>query len=196
MAKATAYRNGVTDVYRSVATVNSDESTGAVTVEYGPVMVVAGAQAINESPQKGANTVYESNALIRNTQRIASVNIELQTRSMELAEEEKLIYGIEANEDGSFDESPDNTGGSCALGYGYTYTDGSIEAVWNYMCEGSPGDRNGETAGENENTPANTYTFVARSSPEHRYIRRRKMCKDRAEFESFMASVPKPATTA
>lgn len=195
MAKGIAYRNGVTDVYRSNATMNTDES-GKTTVSYGSVEVIAGTQSITESPQTGSNVVYESNVMIRNNQRIAGVNVELQTRSLELEEEEMLIYGIAANEDGSFDEGPDNTGGSCAIGFGKTFTDGSVEGVWYYMCEGSAGDSSIETATENENTPANTYTFGARPSPEHGYIRRRKMCRDMAEFEAFMASVPDPGTAA
>ncbi len=186
MSKETAYRCGVRDLYVSHITAGED---GKLT--YGAPYVLGGTASVGVSYVYGENKVYESDVMVRNKRRMTGINVNYSSRSVALEEQMKLFMGSTAATAaaGDFEESPDDEASPVAVGWAAPRTDGSFLCTWVYYATCSQGDETYETSTENENTPADSFTFAGIPSPETRKIRRRKVCKDEAEMKTFFASV-------
>mgnify|MGYP001266346250 CR=1 FL=1 len=198
MGKSTAFKCGVTDSW--VAPITETITGGVSAITYGAPEVFGGTATVAVSPQKGENKVYESDRLVRNVNRIASYKIDVDSRSVAPATEEKYIRGIAApgtsaasNEE--YEEDPlTNTPANCAYGYAHRRTDGKYDAYWYYYTTPSANDISQDSAADAENTPASKYTFDAMPSPETGKIRRRAICANAAALATFFGSVL-PATS-
>ncbi len=186
MAKSTAYRCGVRDMYVSHITVGED---GKLT--YGAPYVVGGTASVGVTYTSGENKVYESDVIIRDKRRITGATVNYASRSVPLEEQMKLFMGEAAATAaaGDYEEGPDDAASPVAIGWAAPRTDGSSLCTWMYYATCSQGDETYETATENENTPTDSFNFACIPSPETRKLRRRKVCKTEAEVTQFFASV-------
>jgi len=198
MGKSTAFKCGVTDSY--VAPITETMVDGVIAIAYGTPEVFGGTATVAISPQKGENKVYESDMLVRAVNRISSYKIDVDSRSVLPATEEKYIRGINSpgtssasNEE--YEEDPiENMPANCAYGYAHRRTDGKYDAYWYYYVTPSANDISQDTAADAENTPASKYTFDAMPSPATGKIRRRAICANATALAEFFSSVL-PATS-
>lgn len=198
MAKKTAYKCGVTDTY--VAPLTEVITDGVSAISYGTPEVFGGTATASASPQKGENKVYESDSLVRHSNLVSAYNVEVDSRSVSMATEEKYIRGIASAATSSasneeYEEDPlTNVPPNCALGFAERYTDGTYIGYWYYYGKLSPNDESQDSAAESENTPASKYTYSALRSPATGKIRRRAKLANAAAVATFFSSVL-PATS-
>lgn len=187
MAKSKDIRIGVTDLYAAVATLNEEENT----VSYAEPKVIGGTASIGVTQNKAENPVYESDVMIRNNSRISSATINYRSRTVNLADEMELLYGVTAASDGEYEDGPSDLPKNCAIGWAAKRSDGGYLCVWYYWCTGSKGDESYETATDSETTPEDNYDFTAMPSPATGKMRRRKIVANEVEKNAFFASVLK-----
>ena len=190
MVKTNVMRTGVTDFW--VADATYDQEAGKVT--YGTPRVIGGTASVAVSQTKGENKVYESNVMIRNNSRVSGVNINYKSRTVDMAEEMKILHKLNAATDGDYEDGPDDIPANVAVGWAASLSNGGYKCVWYYWCTGSKGDESYDTATDSETTPEDSYDFAAMPSPvpaaDGKYkMRRRKICKDETEMKAFFASV-------
>lgn len=185
MAISKIMRRNVTDFYFAKRTATEGE-TPAVT--FTPKAICHTAN-VSVSPQKGENKVWESGALIRNSNRVGSYNIDVESRTVSSADEMEIMYGkTGAGSDYEIDNAADDPIDG-AVGFAYEYTDGSYDAYWYYNCTPSPGDESQESATESENTPTRKLSFVAMRCPILGKTFRMAHCADKTALAAFFASV-------
>lgn len=181
---ARSMRVGVRDLFVAKATIGEDNK-----VTYDTPKAVGGTASVSVTENRGENKVYESDVLIRDRKRLSGATISYKSRTVALADEIDMIYGTEAETDGSFDIGVDEEPTFLAVGWYDPMSDGKWRCVWYYYCSGSKTDENHETATENETTPEDTYEFAAVPRPDTRKLKRIKICADESERDAFMASV-------
>lgn len=185
MGKATIMKVGVTDAYVATATVGEN---GVMT--YGTPEVYGGTASISVSQTTGNNTVYESDVMIRNNNRISGANITYNSRTVNMDEEMKILYGKTASGSSKeFEDGPDDLAPTVAFGFAAKMSDGSYKCYWYYNCTGSKGDESFETATDTESSPEDSYTFAAMPATDTGKLRRRKLCANETEMRAFFASV-------
>lgn len=187
MSKSSAIKTGVTDFYVAVAT----ENNGAVT--YGTPKVIGGTARVGTSMTRGENRVYESDQLIRNTNRASGATITYESRTVSMEDEMEILHGLAATQDGEYEDGPDDLPKNVAVGWAKHMSDGSYKCVWYYWCTGSKGDESDETATDTESTGTETYEFAAMPSPDGGKLRRRAVCENETAMQAFFASVKKSA---
>lgn len=181
---------GVTDLYVAKATYT--EETGKVT--YDTPRVFGGTATVSASVNKNANKIYESDELIRNRNRISDVDITYTSRTVDLASEMEVMYGLADGESNDYTIGPDDVPEHWAVGWGRKESDGSYTCIWYLWTEPSKGEESDETATESESSNTESYTFSASSSPELRsdskpQMKRIKKCANATEMKAFFASV-------
>ena len=185
MAKSTAIRVGVRDLW--VAKATTAEADGTTTVTYETPQVIGGTASIGVSHTSGQNKVFESDVPIRDNNRITGATVSYKSRTVSLEDELKVLYGVTGT--GEFEDGPDDIAPVYAVGWAAPRSDGSFACVWYYYTTGSKGDETYETATENESSPEDEYKFAAIPSPATRKLRRRKICADETAMNAFFASV-------
>lgn len=181
---------GVTDLYVAKATYAAE--TGKVT--YDTPKVFGGTATVSASVNKNANKIYESDELIRNRNRISDADITYTSRTVDLAAEMEVMYGLTDSESNGYIVGPDDVPEHWAVGWGRKESDGSYTCIWYLWAEPSKGEESDETATESESSNAESYTFSASSSPELRednkpQMKRVKKCANASEMKTFFASV-------
>lgn len=191
MGKKRTVKTGVTDFY--VAKANYSESAKKVT--YDTPKVFGGTATVSASVNKNANKIYESDELIRNRNRVSDVDITYTSRTVALASEMEVMYGLTDSETSNdYIVGPDDVPDHWAVGWGRKESDGSYTCIWFLWTEPSKGEESDETATETESSNTESYTFSASSSPELRkdskpQMKRVKKCANATEMTAFFASV-------
>lgn len=189
--KKRTVKTGVTDFYVAKATYS--DSTKKVT--YGTPKVFGGTATVSANVNKNANKIYESDELIRNRNRISDVDITYTSRTVSLASEMEVMYGLTANETSNdYVIGPDDVPEHWAVGWGRKESDGSYTCIWFLWTEPSKGEESDETATDTESSNTESYTFSASSSPELRtdnkpQMKRVKKCENATEMAAFFANV-------
>jgi len=193
MGKSKAIKVGVTDTH--FAAITETETDGVTTITYGTPEVLCSTASASESPQKSDNKVYESDSLIHNKPSVSSVNVDLESRTITPANEEKILHGISAASASSasaeeYEYDPlTNTPSAWAIGWAKRRSDGKYDAIWYYYGMPSANDDSIESATEQQNTPTTKLSFSCMRSPATGKLRRRAVCADAAALTTFFSSV-------
>lgn len=190
MNKKRTVKTGVTDFY--VAKATYDEDTGKVT--YDTPGVFGGTATVGVTVNKNSNKIYESDELIHNSNRISGADITYTSRTVALASEMEVLYGMETAEDNDYIIGPDDIPEHWAVGWARKESDGSMTCIWFLWTEPSKGDESDETATDTQASNPESYTFSASSSPEMRadgkpQMKRVKKVANAVEAKTFFASV-------
>ena len=190
MNKKISLKTGVTDFY--VAKATYDEKTGKVT--YGDPGVFGGTATVGVTVNKNSNKIYESDELIHNSNRISGADITYTSRTVALASEMEVLYGMTAAENEDYIVGPDDIPSHWAVGWARKESDGSLTCIWFLWTEPSKGDESDETATDTQASNPESYTFSASSSPEMRadgkpQMKRVKKVKNAEEAKAFFTSV-------
>lgn len=190
MEKKRTVKTGVTDFH--VAKATYDEVTKKVT--YDTPGVFGGTATVGVSVNKNANKIYESDELIHNRSRVSDVDITYTSRTVALASEMEVLYGLTASGDNEYIVGTDDVPDHWAVGWARKESDGTYTCIWFLWTEPSKGDESDETATETQASEPESYTFSASASPELRadgktQMKRVKKCTSATEMAAFFASV-------
>ena len=199
MSKASAIKIGVSDFYVATATLGTQSTQGTqgtqgITITYGTPKVIGGTARVGTAMNRGENRVYESDQLIRNSNRISGATITYESRTVDMASEMEILHGIASATNDEYEDGPDNAPKNVAIGWAKHMSDGTYKCVWYYWCTGTKGDESDETATDSETSNTDSYEFAAMPAPDNGMLRRRAICADKTAMEAFFSSVRKSST--
>lgn len=178
----------VLDFY--VAELKAGASDSAVPA-YDTPRVLGGSAQVQVAYNKAPVKVYESGRAVYNKTHIADATVTLNSHTVPLSERMGMFYGIEADDQGVYEEGADtDMPKNVAIGWPVLLSDGKYQCTWFYDASAAPSDENYQTS--NESGPAiepEAIEFSCVRRAGDRKLRRTKICATEAEMQAFFAAV-------
>ena len=189
------YKYGLSNVFYALIEEKIDETTGAITTEYGTPKAWPGAVSVSFSAQGGNDPFYADNGVYAMLNNNNGYSGDFESA---LIPEDILVSVLGQHKDattGLIYESGDDKNGEFALMFQF---EGDAEATRHvfYRCTLTRPNVEGSTQGENKEVKTESVTITCMKRKDADHLTKGYMPKSGAKYDDFFKSVILPSTSA